>query len=87
MLKVVLKYTDCLQDGRNVFEILTRNNVEILKTRQIFICDPKIVIRIKNYDKLNMIVSELNQICRYEVRIVSVKQDKCFRDFIRKLFK
>ena len=30
----VLKYTDCLQDGRNVFRVLANRNIEVLKTKQ-----------------------------------------------------
>lgn len=76
MLKVVLKYTDCLQDGRNVFRVLASNNVEILKTKMGLSIYPKITIRIDDYDKLNKILYDLNRACNYEVQIVKVKNIK-----------
>ena len=73
MLKVVLRYTDCLQDGRNVFRILADNNAKILKTRKGFSIHPKITIVVKDYNELNLLISELNCNCSYEVRVVKTK--------------
>lgn len=73
MLKVVLKYTDCLQDGRNVFGVLAAHNVKILKTRSGLSIYPKVTICIDDYNKLNDILSDLNRTCSYEVRVVKVK--------------
>lgn len=87
MLRVILKYTDCLQDERNVFNTLAIRNVEILKTRQGFSIYPKITIRIKNNDELNQLLSALNRNCTYEVIVVKVKQDKSFSDLFKKIFK
>ena len=34
ILRAVLRYTECLQDGKNVFRVLSENNVEMLDTKQ-----------------------------------------------------
>ena len=74
MLKVVLQYTDCLQDGRNVFRVLASNKVEILKTKTGSSIYPKITICIDDYNKLNNILYDLSYACNYEVRVVKVKK-------------
>ncbi len=71
-LKAILKYTDCLQDGRNVFNTLGIKNIEILRTKSGLSIYPKITIRIKDYKELNELVSVLNRVCSYEVRVVKV---------------
>ena len=73
MLKVVLKYTDCLQDGRNVFGVLASHNVKILNTRAFLTMYPKVTICIDDYNKLNNVLYDLNRECSYEVRVVKVK--------------
>ena len=74
MLKVVLQYTNCLQDGRNVFNILANYGVAILKTQSrswsIF---PRITIVVRDYKELNDLVCVLNRNCNYEVRVVKTK--------------
>lgn len=75
-MKAVLKYTDSLQDGRNVFRILAQNNIEILRTWPGLSIYPRITIRIENYDKLNELLVKLNTECRYEVRLVKVKEEE-----------
>ena len=85
-MKAVLKYTDCLQDGRNVFHTLAVRNVEILKTKQGFSIYPQITIRIKDTDELNQLVSELNKNCRYEVRVVKVKSESGLIEKIKRIF-
>lgn len=74
MLKVVLRYTDCLQDGRRVFNILAGYGVAILKTRPGWSIYPKITIMVRDYPTLNEVVCELNRNCTYEVRVVKTKQ-------------
>lgn len=86
-MKAVLKYTDCLQDGKNVFNTLAIHNVEVLKTKQGFSIYPHITIRIKDTGELNQIVSALNRNCRYEVRIVKVKSEYSLIEKIKRLFK
>ena len=77
MLKVVLQYTDCLQDGRRVFQTLALHNVVILKTRcGSWSTKPKITIVVRDYIALNELVSELNRNCYYEVCVVKTKMIK-----------
>lgn len=74
MLKVVLQYTDCLQDGKNVFSVLASDNIMILKTKSSsYSTKTKITILIDNYDELNKVIHDLNKTCLYEVRVVKVK--------------
>ena len=72
----VLKYTDCLQDGRNVFRVLANRNVEILKTKQGCSIYPQITIRISNQNELSQLLSDLNRNCAYEVRLVKIKSER-----------
>ena len=72
----VLKYTDCLQDGRNVFRVLANRNVEILKTKQGCSIYPKITIRISDQNELSQLLSDLNKNCTYEVRLVKIKSER-----------
>ena len=76
MLRVVLKYTDCLQDGRVVFGVLAAHEVKILHTWSFLTMYPRVTIRIKDYDKLNDILYDLNKQSSYEVRVVKVKKEK-----------
>ena len=76
MLRVVLKYTDCLQDGRNVFRVLAAHKVEILHTWSFLTMYPRVTIRIKDYDKLNDVLYDLNKQSSYEIRVVKVKKEK-----------
>lgn len=85
-MKAVLKYTDCLQDGRRVFNTLAINNVEVLKTKQGCSIYPQITIRIKDMSELNQLVSALNRSCIYEVRIVKVKSENSLIEKIKRIF-
>lgn len=76
MLRVVLKYTDCLQDGRIVFGVLAAHKVEILHTRSFLTMYPRVTICIKDYEKLNNLLYNLNKHTSYEVRVVKVKRIK-----------
>lgn len=76
MLRVVLKYTNCLQDGRNVFRILASHNVEILRTWSFFNMYPRVTIRINDNSKLNDILYDLNKKCFYEVSVIKIKKEK-----------
>ena len=70
MIKAVLRYTDCLQDGRKVYEVLTNNKVIIVGTKRSWSMYPRIVILLNNYDQLSSILHELNNKCTYEVRLL-----------------
>lgn len=73
----VLKYTDCLSDGKNVFRIISNRNIEVLKTKQkSYDIYPQITIRINDQNELSQLLSDLNRNCIYEVRLVKVKNEK-----------
>lgn len=74
-MKVVLQYTDCMRDERNVFRTLGELNVTIIKTiPDIFSIYPKIIIKVANYFELNEILAILNKNTTYGVRLVKVKK-------------
>lgn len=75
MLKVVLKYTNCLQDGKNVARTLSENNITILKRtwRPMY---PRITVLFEDYDELNSALCQLNRNCYYEVMPVKIKNIK-----------
>ena len=86
-MKVVLKYSDCLSDGKNVFRVLSTYNIEILKTKQkSYSIYPEITIRIKDSSELNKLVHALNCNCVYEVRVVSVKSEDSFFERIKRIW-
>lgn len=70
MIKATLRYTDCLQDGRKLYEVLTNNKVVIVSTKRSWSMYPRAVILVKNYDQLSSILHELNAKCTYEVRLI-----------------
>ena len=70
MIKATLRYTDCLQDGRNLYEVLTNNKVVIASTKRGWSMYPRVVILVKDYDHLSCLLHELNTRCIYEVRLV-----------------
>ena len=78
-LIAVLKYTDCLQDGKNVFRVLANRNVEVIKTRQGISIYPNITIRINDQNELSQLLSDLNRNCTYEVRLVKIKAERSFK--------
>lgn len=83
----ILKYTDCMQDGRNVFGVLAKNNVEIVKTKtNKFNIYPEITIRVNDKSELNKILYELNKACAYEVALMKVKSEEGFFDKIKRNF-
>lgn len=87
-MKVILQYTDCMSDDKNVFGVLARNNVEVIKTKQEqFSIYPLITIRVKDTDALNKVLEQLNEKSVFGVRIVKVKSDKSFIERLKMLFK
>ena len=86
-MKVILKYTDCLNDGKNVFSTLAIKNVEILKTeRKKYCIYPKITIRVKDINELNKLIYVLNTTCTYEVSVVKVISEDSFIEKIKRIF-
>ena len=86
-MKVILQYTNCMSDDKNVFGVLARNNVEVIGTKQKqYSIYPLITIRVKDTNTLNKILEQLNEKSVYGVRIVKVKSDKTFIDRIKMLF-
>lgn len=74
MLKVKLKYTDCIEDKRRVYGIISYyNNIKVLKTRAGFDIHPTITLLIKDYYELNQLVGMLNCYTDYGVEIKKVK--------------
>lgn len=86
-MKVILQYTDCMSDYKNVFGVLARNNVEVIGTKQKqYSIYPLITIRVKDTDTLNKILEQLNEKSVYGVRIVKVKSDKSFVERLKMMF-
>ena len=86
-MKVILQYTDCMSDDKNVFWVLARNNVEVIGTKQKqYSIYPLITIRVKDTDTLNKILEQLNEKSVYGVRIVKVKSDKSFVERLKMMF-
>lgn len=85
-MKVILQYTDCMCDDKNIFGVLARNNVEVIKTKQgQFSIYPFITIRVKDTDALNKILEQLNEESVYGVRVAKVKSDKSFIERLKML--
>ncbi len=70
MIKAILRYTDCLQDGRKVFTVLTNNKITVVGTKYNWSMYPRVVVLVKDYDHLSSLLHELNTSCTYEVRLV-----------------
>lgn len=85
-MKVILQYTDCMCDDKNIFGVLARNNVEVIETKQKSIY-PLVTIRVKDINTLNKILEQLNEKSVYGVRIAKVKSDKSFIERLKMLFK
>jgi len=83
----ILQYTECLQDGRNVYRILAKNNAEIVKT----VCKfgsiyPKIVIRVEDIKELNDLLEQLNDFSIYGVRLLKIKSERTISERLRRFF-
>lgn len=86
-MKVILQYTDCMSDDKNIFGVLARNNVEVIETKQgQFSVYPLVTNRVKDTDTLNKILEQLNEKSVYGVRIVKVKSDKSFVERLKMMF-
>ncbi len=77
-MRATLRYTDCLQDGKNVFMALARKNVEILRTMRGFSIYPRVTILINDRSELNKLLDDLNNTCKYEVSLEKIcKSRRC----------
>lgn len=70
MIKAVLRYTDCLQDGRKVFAIIANNKATLVGTKHNWSAYPRVIVLVKDYDHLSCLLHELNTSCNYEVRLI-----------------
>lgn len=70
MIKAILRYTDCLHDGRKVYTVLTNNRVTVLGTKRSWSMYPRVVVLVKDYDHLSRLLHELNTSCSSEVRLI-----------------
>lgn len=74
MLKVTLKYTDCMLDGKTIFRILAEHNVIILKTKyNAYSTDQKVMILVDGISSLNALLSDLNSKSLYGATVVKTK--------------
>ena len=73
MIKATLRYTDCLQDGRKLYGVLTNNKVVIAGTKRDWSMYPRVVILVKDYEQLSCLLHELNASCTYEVRLLNYR--------------
>ena len=72
-MKATLKYTNCLNDGRRVFSVLSRNDVQILRTKSGKPIYPQLTIRVGSYDELNLLVQILNKISAINWDIMAIE--------------
>lgn len=72
-MKATLKYTNCLNDGRRVFSVLSRNDVQILRTKLGKSIYPQLTIRVGSYDELNLLVQILNKISAINWDIMAIE--------------
>ena len=72
-MKATLKYTNCLNNGRRVFSVLSRNDVQILRTKSGKSIYPQLTIRVGSYDELNLLVQILNKISAINWDIMAIE--------------
>lgn len=84
MIKAVLEYTDCMGDKRVVNYYLSQYPVTILKTRKGSSIYLKVTILVDSIEKLNEVVSLLNNKTHYGVTIVKVKKQLTYLEIIFK---
>lgn len=72
-MKATLKYTNCLNNGRRVFSVLSRNDVQILRTNSGKSIYPQLTIRVGSYDELNLLVQILNKISAINWDIMAIE--------------
>ncbi len=76
-MRAILQYTNCGQDGKNVYKELAANGIDILNVKEFpFSINPQITILIQNRPQLNELIYKLNHCCTYEVRLVKKQKGK-----------
>ena len=75
MIKATLKYTDCMQDGKNVFRTLINNGAEIMVTKpaRFYSICPRVIVLFNNTKHMYETLYELNRMCNYEVALVKYR--------------
>ncbi len=75
MMRAVLEYTDCLQDGRKVYLTLSKKKIEILKSKRVG-NHPIITVLVYSRAELSELLNELNKSCTYGVRLKRVYKSR-----------
>ena len=77
MLKAILQYQDTNSTGdeKRVYMLLTQNKIPIIKTEGFVTCN-KLTAVFKDYDELQAVLYQLNNICHYAVKLVRYKKIK-----------
>lgn len=79
-----IRYTDCMQDRRIVFSILSQLNVHIIRSQSLsWGIQYKIKLVIENVDKLNEILAILNKNTIYGVELLYYRPT--FREILSEL--
>ena len=78
MIKATLKYTDCLADGKIVYQTLIENKALLIATKSPLFGSiyPRVVVLFHDACHMHETVYELNKRCHYEVSLVRFKQLK-----------
>lgn len=81
-----IRYTDCLQDKRIVFGVLSQLNAHVLWTQTVaWGIHYKIKLQVESVDELNQILTVLNKNTTYGVEYLSCRPT--FREVLSGLFK
>lgn len=81
-----IRYTDCLQDKRIVFGVLSQLNAHVLWTQTVALgINYKIKLQVESVDELNQILTVLNKNTIYGVEYLSCRLT--FGEVLSGLFK
>ena len=78
MIKATLKYTDCLQDGKIVYQTLIENKAVLITTKPPLFGSiyPRVIALFNDACHMYETIHELNIRCHYEVSLVRFKHLK-----------
>ena len=90
-MKAVLEYADgtFATDRKNVFSILAKYDIEILKTKKgqcSIYYTSRTTIRIKDNNELNKLITNLNDISTFGVSVINVKSECSLLERIKRFF-